>query len=63
MRRWPWTRRWTGGEDARREAMEHLKETNARWPEVNAVAASLRDLRQRNHFAEQLQYILRNEGK
>lgn len=69
--KWPWTKRIAHAEthrehknegaEARRAAEEHLEEARAQWPEVNRVAASLRDLRRRNGFSEQLIYILRND--
>lgn len=57
--RWPWTRfpKQTGGEEARVEAESSLAETREPWPEVTRVAQSLRDLRERNHFAEQIESI------
>lgn len=45
------------GAKAREAAQKHLRETREQWPEVNRVAASLRELRARNGFAEQLNYI------
>lgn len=43
---------------ARDEATESLHEIQAREPEVSEVSESLRTLRERNHFAEQIQAIL-----
>lgn len=45
------------GEQARAQAERNLTQDRARWPEVRAVASSLRDLRERNHFAENIQHI------
>lgn len=47
------------GTEARERAEIDLAESQARWPEVNTVARSLRELRERNHFAEQIQYTFR----
>jgi hypothetical protein len=60
---WPWSGKTDsdGGAEARRRAEKHLAEVQAQWPEVNRVAASLRELRRRNGFGEQLTWILRNE--
>lgn len=49
------------GQDARRRASADLEEAKARWPEVVRVAASLRDLRERNHFALQIRMIFQGE--
>lgn len=46
-----------GGQDARRRATADLAAAQARWPEVTRVAESLRDLRERNHFAAQVRLI------
>lgn len=45
------------GEQARVQAERNLSQDRARWPEVRAVSSSLRDLRERNHFAENIQHI------
>lgn len=61
--RWPWTktdRSASEGEKARAKAAGELAEARARWPEVNRVAQSLRDLRERNHFSEQIELIFRD---
>lgn len=52
--RWPWSRSVSdcGGAEAREEATAHLRKAQERWPEVNRVSKSLRDLRERNHFGE-----------
>jgi hypothetical protein len=47
----------TKGAEAVREALDNLGDAKSRWPEVNAVSQSLRELRERNHFAEQIQNI------
>lgn len=64
--RWPWRRHdgiGADSADAHREAAEHLKEATARWPEVRRVSKSLRDLRERNHFAAQIEMIFREGHK
>jgi len=53
-------------EEARAEAaaaQERLDQTRARGPEVRRLAASLRELRQENHFSERLAAMLTQEGK
>ncbi len=67
--RWPWSREpqvarrddpsSASGTEARERAEIDLAESQARWPEVNTVARSLRELRERNHFADQLEFIFR----
>jgi hypothetical protein len=50
-------------EDALKDAENGLREVQKRNPEVQRVSRSLRELRERNHFAENLQaIILRHEG-
>lgn len=44
--------------DALEEATENLRRAKARSPEVREVASKLRLMRERNHFAEQLQVIM-----
>jgi hypothetical protein len=51
------------GQAARRRAYADLATAEARWPEVNRVAESLRDLRERNHFALQVRMIFQGENK
>ena len=65
MNLFPWRkhRESTGGAQAREAAEEHLRETRDQWPEVRRVAASLRDLREHNHFAEQLIHIFGGQRK
>lgn len=58
--KWPWRgeREPEGtGTEARQAAEQNLADARDRWPEVNRVSKSLRELRERNHFAEQLQHI------
>ena len=58
--KWPWRKSRSGeGASALREAREQLRETEAQWPEVRTVASSLRDIRERNHFASQIEYIFK----
>lgn len=47
----------TGGEAAHRHARLGLIQQQAQQPEVDRVAESLRELRQRNHFAAQIRLI------
>jgi hypothetical protein len=49
-------------EKALREADQNLEEVKSRDEEVHEVAESLKVLRERNHFAEQLQLIFENSG-
>lgn len=49
------------GEESERalaEAHENLKRTQARSPDVTAVTKALQELREKNHFAEQLQIVM-----
>lgn len=59
--RWPWSRSSgdNGGHKAHIEAAKSLRETEAMWPEVTRVSKSLRELRERNHFAESVTMIFR----
>lgn len=45
------------GAEAHRKATEHLNEATAQWPEVRRVSKSLRELRERNHFRDQIELI------
>jgi len=47
----------TGGAAARTRAEAGLARQKAQQPEVTRVAESLRDLRERNHFAAQIRLI------
>jgi hypothetical protein len=51
-------------EKALKEATKSLEEAEERGQEVTAVAEALRAIRERNHFAEQLEAIIlrRREG-
>ena len=62
--RFPWQRKKvsSAGHHARKAAEQHLVEAQEQWPEVNRVAESLRDLRRRNGFGEQLTYIFQGNG-
>lgn len=40
------------------EATRHVQEVKARGPEVQQLAEEMRDIRRRNHFAEQLMTML-----
>jgi hypothetical protein len=48
--------------DALKDAENGLKEVQKRNPEVLNVSRSLRELRERNHFAENLQAIIIRHG-
>lgn len=41
------------------EAKEHLRDVSSRTDEVYSLAASLRNLRERNHFAETVVDLMR----
>lgn len=68
--RWPWSNRADdhgSGLRAREESAEglaqasdSLHEVTSKWDEVHRVADSLRELRSRNQFAEQIQMTMRN---
>lgn len=45
------------GAEAHRQAKVDLADARSKWPEVSRTAKSLRELRQRNHFAEQISLI------
>ena len=47
------------GLEALQAANRHLAEAQAQWPEVRRVAASLRELRERNNFAESIELVMR----
>lgn len=49
------------GAQARKRTEESVGEADARWPEVSRVAASMRELRRRNRFAEQIRMAM--EGR
>lgn len=58
--RWPWSRiKPSGGAQARKQADANLAEAHSNWPEVKRVSRSLRELREHNHFADQLGFIMR----
>lgn len=48
--------------DALRDAEKNLREVQKRNPEVLKISKSLRELRERNHFAENLQAIIIRHG-
>ena len=55
--RWPWSSRdndYGSGMAAREQAENGLEEVQSRWAEVLDVAASLRELREQNHFADRI---------
>lgn len=45
-------------QQAVRDAARSLERVKARNPEVHEVSKTLKDIRERNHFAEQLQVIM-----
>jgi len=45
-------------EEALVEAQKNLDEVKRRGPEVTEVAQALRKMRERNHFAEQLEELI-----
>lgn len=59
---WPFRRKATKNmkesQQAILDATKILRQTRERGPEVSRVAQTLHDIRERNHFAEQLQSIL-----
>jgi hypothetical protein len=64
--KWPWNRRDERGSDgtaARIEATESLREAHERWPEVLKVAASLREVRERNHFGDRVRIIYQGRDR
>ena len=44
---------------AKDRASQHLVEVQRRWPEVRAVADSLRESIQENHWAERIEVLIR----
>ena len=48
-------------DEALRSARRDLREIKGRSEEVTQVAAALRDFRERNHFAEGLEAIIRQQ--
>lgn len=60
--RWPWVKQEpTEAAAAKQDAAASLDEARGRWTAVRQVAGSLRELRERNHFAEQIERIMRGE--
>jgi len=49
------------GESARKRTEAQVGESDVRWPEVQRVANSMRELRRRNRFAEQIRNAM--EGR
>jgi hypothetical protein len=63
--RLPWWRskkEETSADKALREAEDKVKEIEERGEEVSELAKSLRHMRERNHFAEQLEELIRRKG-
>lgn len=40
------------------EALQAKRSTEAKWPVVHSVVSDLRKIRERNHFAESIQYAM-----
>lgn len=55
-------KRKTNGEAeaAVKDAIAHVREVQARGAEVNEVVADLREIREKNHFAEQLYALMQH---
>jgi len=55
-------RRRTNGESeaAVKNAEQHVREIEARGPEVHDLVADLREIREKNHFAEQLYALMQH---
>lgn len=43
---------------AAKSAERRLAETKAQWPEVRALADRLKEIRERNHFAETIEAVV-----
>lgn len=58
--RFPWRSKGKDGdsEAALRDAQKNLRKVEKRGSEVTSVANALRELRERNHFAEQMEEII-----
>jgi hypothetical protein len=58
--RFPWRNKDKDGEsaDALRDAEKNLRAVQRRGKEVTSVAKALREMRERNHFAEQMEEII-----
>ena len=56
----PWRSRKSGedSEKALKQAEENLFQVQKRGEEVRAISEALREIRERNHFAEQLEEII-----
>lgn len=58
-------RRKAGSEDAQKaleEAKKNLHEVQKRGKEVSAISNALREMRERNHFSEQMEEIFVRYG-
>lgn len=49
-------------EAALKDARKNVREVRERDQEVTKVVKALRDIRERNHFAEQMEEIIRRRG-
>lgn len=48
-----------GGAEAKKATQEGLQDVHDKWPEVHHVSGRLRELRERNEFAEQIMLTMR----
>jgi len=48
-------------ERAVNEAAQHVRDVKARGPEVTELVSDLREIRRKNHFAEQLYIMMLNK--
>ena len=55
-------RRNTEAAEALEDARKNLKKVQSRGGEVSRVAKALKDIRDRNHFAEALEAIIASRG-
>ena len=56
--RWPFSREAQEAQDLRESAEEGLSEARRQKVEVERVSRSLRDLRERNHFADHIERLI-----
>lgn len=49
-------------DDALKEAQQNLRQVQRRSGEVTKISEALRDIRERNHFAENLESIILRHG-
>ncbi len=51
-----------GSEKAVLDAVKRLREVQDRGPEVSEIADALRNIREKNHFADKLRLIMIGDG-